>query len=202
MWKWDSSAIFLQNHLTVRSLVISISHFQERLFRGWTIFLSSCRPIPGIHFWSIHIIMSTCRIPSDRMTNSSGYSSTTLLEYFQSSINIIWSDNLHSSFFFFTRWSSRVVAPTYVFIPGLVHSCVCFLFRFAGGNGAGVTGGGLGLGGYLPYHLFWPPVTETIWSHCQNLIREWKSRGGAEWLKQRRKSTDFWETRWREREAD
>lgn len=27
-------------------------------------------------------------------------------------------------------------------------------------------------GGYLPYHSFRPPVTETIWSHCQNLIRK------------------------------
>lgn len=34
---------------------------------------------------------------------------------------------------------------------------------------------GLGAGGeHLPDHLYWPPVTETIWSRCQNLIREWK----------------------------
>lgn len=31
---------------------------------------------------------------------------------------------------------------------------------------------------HLPYHLFWPSVTEAIWSRCQNLIREWKRGRG------------------------
>lgn len=36
-----------------------------------------------------------------------------------------------------------------------------------------------GRGMHLHYHLFWPPVTETIWTFCQNLIREWKRPGGG-----------------------
>lgn len=59
-------------------------------------------------------------------------------------------------------------------------------------------------GMHLPYHLFWPPVTETIWSRCQNLIREWKRLREVQndWNKERGKSSAIWERRWRERKAE
>lgn len=59
-------------------------------------------------------------------------------------------------------------------------------------------------GMHLPYHLFWPAVTETIWTLCQNLIREWKRPREVldDWNKERGKSSAIWETRRRERKTE
>lgn len=51
-------------------------------------------------------------------------------------------------------------------------------------------------GTHSPYHLFWPPVTQTMCIRCQNpiceLVRE--AKRGADGLKQRRgKSSAIWE---------
>lgn len=67
--------------------------------------------------------------------------------------------------------------------------------------------GGNREGEALSYHVCWPPVTDTIWTHCQNLIHERKeAKRGEEGLKQRRgKTWAIWERnkdRKRERETD
>ena len=64
------------------------------------------------------------------------------------------------------------VAPACVFMPVCQSECVApfFLCEVRMTERRGM---------HLHYHLFWPPVTETIWTRCQNLIREWKRPGGG-----------------------
>lgn len=73
----------------------------------------------------------------------------------------------------------------------LVHACagtlVCTVFLWEGMEGE------VEEGMHLPYHSFWPPATETIWTRCQNLICEWKRPGEVQrdWNKGEERAPPF-----------
>lgn len=142
-------------------------------------------------------------------------------QYWNSNISKWWNDQMCELWIqFFTRVKSKTLMSslslrltllssfptclsstnkcTFVFVHACVlHSSELVLLFF---RDVRVRGGM-----HLPYRFSWPPVTETIWSVCQNLIREWNRRGGfcvceggggggIETKKQRRgKSSAIWE---------
>lgn len=82
-----------------------------------------------------------------------------------------------------------------------VHACMGALVFFLW---EGMEEEGEEEGVHLPYHLFWPPVTETIWTRCQNLIREWKRPGEVQrdWNKGDERAPPFEKETERERRAE